>query len=227
MNLPTVVSAAEWQADRDRLLIKEKAATRALDELAAERRKLPMVRIEKSYAFEGPDGQLTLLDLFEGRRQLIVYHFMLAPGSDHVCEGCSLFTDNIGELAHLHARDTSFTLVSRARFSVLAPVRRRMGWTVPWVSSSGSDFNDDFGVTVDGRETFGLSVFLRDDESAFRTYVTHGRGVEALGSTWTFLDLTPFGRQESWEQSPAGRPHSAPYEWWRLHDEYPALWSDS
>ncbi|MDP9260039.1 MAG: DUF899 domain-containing protein [Actinomycetota bacterium] len=222
MNLPTVVSAAEWQADRDRLLVKEKAATRALDELAAERRKLPMVRIDKSYAFEGPDGQLTLLDLFEGRRQLIVYHFMLAPGSDHVCEGCSLFTDNVGELAHLHARDTSFTLVSRAPFSELVPLKRRMGWTVPWVSSFGSDFNDDFGVTIDGRETFGLSVFLRDGESVFRTYFTNGRGVEALGSTWTFLDLTPFGRQENWEQTPAGRPQSAPYEWWRLHDEYPA-----
>jgi predicted dithiol-disulfide oxidoreductase (DUF899 family) len=222
MNLPTVVSAAEWQADRDRLLIKEKAATRALDELAAERRKLPMVRIDKSYAFEGADGQLTLLDLFEGRRQLIVYHFMLAPGSDHVCEGCSLFTDNVGELAHLHARDTSFTLVARVPFSELAPVKRRMGWSVPWVSSFGSDFNDDFGVTIDGRETFGLSVFLRDGESVFRTYFTNGRGVEALGSVWTFLDLTPFGRQEHWEQTPAGRPQSAPYEWWRLHDEYPA-----
>jgi predicted dithiol-disulfide oxidoreductase (DUF899 family) len=222
MNLPTVVSAAEWQADRDRLLIKEKAATRALDELAAERRKLPMVRVDKSYAFEGADGQLTLLDLFEARRQLIVYHFMLAPGSDHVCEGCSLFTDNVGELAHLHARDTSFTLVARAPFSELAPVKRRMGWSVPWVSSFGSDFNDDFGVTIDGRETFGLSVFLRDGESVFRTYFTNGRGVEALGSVWTFLDLTPFGRQENWEQTPAGRPQSAPYEWWRLHDEYPA-----
>jgi predicted dithiol-disulfide oxidoreductase (DUF899 family) len=222
MNLPTVVSAAEWQADRDRLLVKEKAATRALDELAAERRKLPMVRIEKLYAFEGPDGTLTLLDLFEGRRQLIVYHFMFAPGTDDVCEGCSLFTDNIGELAHLHARDTSFTLVSRAPLAELAPFKRRMGWSVPWVSSSGSDFNDDFGVTVDGRETFGLSVFLRDGESAFRSYFTNGRGVEALGSTWTFLDLTPFGRQENWEQTPAGRPQSAPYAWWRLHDEYPA-----
>jgi predicted dithiol-disulfide oxidoreductase (DUF899 family) len=220
MNLPTVVSAAEWQADRDRLLIKEKAATRARDELAAERRKLPMVRMDKDYAFEGPGGKLSLLDLFEGRRQLIVYHFMFAPGSDQLCEGCSLFTDNIGELAHLHARDTSLTLVSRAPLAELAPVRRRMGWTVPWVSSFGGDFNDDMGVTIDGRETFGLSVFLRDRESAFRTYFTNGRGVEALGSVWTFLDLTPLGRQENWEDTPAGRPQSAPYEWWRLHDDY-------
>jgi predicted dithiol-disulfide oxidoreductase (DUF899 family) len=102
----------------------------------------------------------------------------------------------------------------------LVPFKRRMGWSVPWVSSFGSDFNDDFGVTIDGRETFGLSVFLREGESVFRTYFTNGRGVERLGSVWTFLDLTPFGRQETWEQTPAGRPQSAPYEWWRLHDDY-------
>jgi predicted dithiol-disulfide oxidoreductase (DUF899 family) len=221
MNLPTVVSAAEWQADRDRLLVKEKAATRALDALAAERRRLPMVHMDKRYVFEGPNGELSLLDLFDGRRQLIVYHFMFAPGSDQLCEGCSLFTDNIGELAHLRARDTSFTLVSRAPLAELDPVKRRMGWTVPWVSSFGSDFNDDMGVTIDGRETFGLSVFLRDGDSVFRTYFTNGRGVEALGSVWTFLDLTPLGRQENWEDTPAGRPQSAPYEWWRLHDDYP------
>jgi predicted dithiol-disulfide oxidoreductase (DUF899 family) len=220
MNLPTVVSAAEWQADRDRLLVKEKAATRALDALAAERRRLPMVHMDKRYVFEGPNGELSLLDLFDGRRQLIVYHFMFAPGSDQLCEGCSLFTDNIGELAHLRARDTSFTLVSRAPLAELDPVKRRMGWTVPWVSSFGSDFNDDMGVTIDGRETFGLSVFLRDGDSVFRTYFTNGRGVEALGSVWTFLDLTPLGRQENWEDTPAGRPQSAPYEWWRLHDDY-------
>jgi predicted dithiol-disulfide oxidoreductase (DUF899 family) len=222
MNMPLVVSAAEWQADRDRLLVKEKAATRALDELAAERRRLPMVRIDKGYTFEGPEGGLTLPDLFAGRRQLIIYHFMFAPGSEDGCEGCSLFTDNIGELAHLHARDTSLVLVSRAPLAELTPFKRRMGWSVPWVSSFGSDFNDDFGVTIDDRETFGLSVFLRDGETVFRSYSTNGRGVERLGSVWTFLDLTPFGRQETWEQTPAGRPQSAPYEWWRLHDEYPA-----
>jgi predicted dithiol-disulfide oxidoreductase (DUF899 family) len=220
MNLPTIVSPAEWQADRDRLLVKEKAATRALDDLAAERRKLPMVRIERNYVFEGSDGNVTLLDLFEGRRQLIVYHFMFAPGADHACEGCSLFTDNVVELAHLHARDTSFALVSRAAISELAPFKKRMGWSIPWVSSFGNDFNRDFGVTIDDRETFGLSVFLRDGDSVFRTYFTNGRGVEALGSLWSFLDLTPLGRQETWEQSPPGWPQSPPYEWWRLHDEY-------
>ncbi len=222
MNLPTVVSAAEWQADRDRLLVKEKAATRALDALAAERRKLPIVRIEKAYTFESPDGRVTLLDLFEGRSQLIVYHFMLAPGSGQPCEGCSLFVDNLGHLAHLQARDTSLTLVSRAPLAEIAPVKQRMGWTVPWVSSFGSDFNSDFGVTIDDRETFGLSVFLRDGEQVFRSYFTSGRGVEALSSNWALLDVTPLGRQETWEQSPDGRPQSPPYEWWRLHDEYPA-----
>jgi predicted dithiol-disulfide oxidoreductase (DUF899 family) len=214
MNLPTIVSPAEWQADRDRLLVKEKAATRALDALAAERRKLPMVRIEKNYVFEGPDGNITLVDLFEGRHQLIVYHFMFAPGTDHVCEGCSLFTDNVGELVHMHERDTSFVLVSRAPMAELAPFKERMGWSIPWVSSFDSDFNRDFGVTVDDRETFGLSVFMRDGETVFRTYFTNGRGV------WSFLDLTPLGRQETWEVSPEGRPQSPPYEWWRLHDEY-------
>ena len=222
MNLPTVVSVTEWQADRDRLLIKEKAATRALDALAAERRKLPMVRIDKTYAFESPDGPVTLLGLFAGRSQLIVYHFMLAPGSGQPCEGCSLFVDNLGHLAHLEARDTSLTLVSRAPLAEIATVKQRMGWSVPWVSSFGSDFNADFGVTADERETFGLSVFLRDGENVFRSYFTSGRGVEALSSNWALLDLTPLGRQETWEQSPAGRPQSPPYEWWRLHDEYPA-----
>jgi predicted dithiol-disulfide oxidoreductase (DUF899 family) len=221
MKLPTVVSPDEWQADRDRLLIKEKAATRARDELAAERRKLPMVRIEKAYVFEGSAGEVTLLELFEGRRQLIVYHFMFAPGTKHVCEGCSLFVDNLGHPAHLQARDTSLAVVSRAPLAEITPFKQRMGWSVPWVSSFGSDFNDDFGVTIDGRETFGLSVFLRDGESIFRTYFTDGRGVEALGSTWSLLDLTPLGRQEDWEESPADRPQSRPYEWWRLHDEYP------
>jgi predicted dithiol-disulfide oxidoreductase (DUF899 family) len=220
MNLPTVVSPAEWQADRDRLLVKEKAATRARDELAAERRKLPMVHIDKKYVFDGPDGDVTLLGLFEGRRQLIVYHFMFAPGTEHACEGCSLFVDNLGHPAHLHARDTSLAVVSRAPLAELTPFKRRMGWSVPWVSSFGNEFNRDFGVTIDDRETFGLSVFLRDGESVFRTYFTNGRGVEALGSNWTLLDLTPLGRQEEWEQSPAGWPQSQPYGWWRLHDEY-------
>jgi predicted dithiol-disulfide oxidoreductase (DUF899 family) len=224
VNLPQVVSPAEWQVARDELLVKEKEATRARDALAAERRRLPMVRIDKEYVFEGPDGKATLLDLFEGRRQLIVYHFMFAPGvhgwPSAGCDGCSMFVDQIGHLAHLHARDTSFALVSRAPLANIEAYRRRMGWTVPWFSSAGSAFNADFGVTTDEGERFGLSGFLRDGDSVYRTYFTSGRGVEALGSVWTFLDLTPLGRQEDWEDTPAGRPQTPPYQWWRRHDEY-------
>jgi predicted dithiol-disulfide oxidoreductase (DUF899 family) len=230
MDLPPVVSAAEWEAAHDELLRKEKEATRAGDALAAERRRLPMVRIAKDYVFEGPDGEATLLDLFEGRRQLILYHFMFGPNQDVGCDGCSMVVDNVGHPSHLHARDTSFVLVSRAPLAKIEPYRERMGWDLPWYSSFESDFNVDFGVSPetpepdkyqDG-ETFGLSVFLRDGDSVFRTYFTNQRGVEALGSIWTFLDLTPLGRQEEWEDSPEGYPQSPPYEWWRRHDEYGA-----
>lgn len=222
--LPKIVSPAEWRVAHEKLLAKEKAATRERDALATERRGQPMVRIDKDYLFEGPDSKASLLDLFEGRRQLIIYHFMFAPGVEGWpaagCPGCSFFTDQIGHLAHLHARDTSFALVSRAPLANIQTYKKRMGWTVPWFSSSGSDFNVDFGLTTDGGETFGLSVFLRDVDRVFRTYFTTGRGAEALGSTWTFLDLTPFGRQEDWEDSPKGWPQTPPYQWWRRHDEY-------
>jgi predicted dithiol-disulfide oxidoreductase (DUF899 family) len=220
MNLPPIVSAADWQAARDELLIKEKQATRGQDALAAERRRLPMVRFNGDYRFDGPGGAASLLDLFEGRRQLIVYHFMFQPGApgwpEAGCDGCSLFVDNVGHLAHLHARDTTFALVSQASMAKIEAYRERMGWTIPWYSLAGNDFNADCGVT----SGFGLSVFLRDGDSVFRTYFTSGRGVEALGSNWTFLDLTPFGRQEQWEDSPEGRPQGPPYEWWQRHDEY-------
>jgi predicted dithiol-disulfide oxidoreductase (DUF899 family) len=228
VDLPPVVSPAEWQAASDRLLAKEREATRARDALAAERRRLPRVRIDKDYVFEGPDGEARLLDLFEGRRQLILYHFMFGPNQDVGCDGCSMVVDQIGHLAHLHARDTSFALVSRAPIAKIEAYRQRMGWTIPWYSSFESDFNIDFGVSPempqageyqDG-ESFGLSVFLRDRDEVFRTYFTTSRGVEALGSVWTFLDLTPLGRQEEWEDSPAGYPQTKPYEWWRRHDEY-------
>jgi predicted dithiol-disulfide oxidoreductase (DUF899 family) len=220
MNLPQVVSEAEWQAAREDLLVVEKQATRSRDALAAERRRLPMVRIDKEYVFEGPDGEATMLDLFEGRRQLIVYHFMFQPGApgwpDAGCDGCSMFVDQVGHLAHLHARDTAMALVSQAPMTKIAPYKQRMGWTLPWFSLAGNDFNADSGVTTG----FGLSVFLHDGESVFRTYFTTGRGVEALGSIWTFLDLTPLGRQEEWEDSPEGYPQTPRYEWWRRHDEY-------
>jgi predicted dithiol-disulfide oxidoreductase (DUF899 family) len=224
MNLPQVVSAGEWQAAHEKLLAKEKEATRARDALAAERRRQPMVLMDKDYVFEGPDGNARLLDLFDGRRQLILYHFMFAPDVDGWpeagCPGCSMFVDQIGHLAHLHARDTSFVLVSRAPLANIERYRERMGWSIPWFSSAGSDFNDDFGVTTDQGETFGLSVFLREGDAVYRTYFTTGRGVEALGSVWTFLDRTSLGRQEDWEDSPAGYPQSARYTWWRRHDEY-------
>jgi predicted dithiol-disulfide oxidoreductase (DUF899 family) len=225
MNLPQVVSEAEWQAAREGLLAKEKQATRARDALAAERRRLPMVRIDGDYAFEGPGGGATLLDLFDGRRQLIVYHFMFAPGGEP-CDGCSLFVDNVGHLAHLHARDTSFVLISRASAPELEDHTRRMGWSIPWFSSGGSDFNLDLGLSrgsgtdTQETETFGLSVFLRDRDDVYRTYFTNLRGVEALGSNWSLLDLTPLGRQETWEDSPEGYPQTQPYVWWRFHDEY-------
>jgi predicted dithiol-disulfide oxidoreductase (DUF899 family) len=224
MNLPPVVSPAEWEAARQALLAKEKEAMRARDALAAERRGLPMVHIDKGYVFEGPDGEASLLDLFEGRRQLILYHFMFAPDvhgwPSAGCDGCSMFVDQVGHLAHFHARDTSFALVSRAPLENIEPFKKRMGWTIPWYSSAGSDFNSDFGVTTERGETFGLSVFLRDGDSVYRTYFTNRRGIEALGSVWTFLDLTPLGRQETWEDSPEGYPQTPPYQWWRLHDEY-------
>ncbi len=221
---PRIVSREEWQRARDQLLVKEKAATRARDALAAERRRLPMVRIEKEYVFEGPGGKVRLTDLFEGRRQLIIYHFMFAPDVDGWpsagCPGCSLVVDNIGHLAHLHARDTSLALVSRAPLVNLESYKQRMGWTLPWVSSAGTDFNDDFGVTTAEGENFGLSVFLRENGAVFSTYFTNARGVEVLLSNFTLLDMTPFGRQEEWEDSPAGWPQTPPYEWWRRHDEY-------
>jgi predicted dithiol-disulfide oxidoreductase (DUF899 family) len=220
MSLPQVVSEAEWQAAREKLLVREKQATRSRDALAAERRRLPIVRIDKEYVFQGPDGEASLLDLFEGRRQLIVYHFMFQPGApgwpDAGCDGCSMFVDQVGHPAHLHARDTTMALVSQAPMTKIAPYKQRMGWTLPWFSLAGNDFNADSGVTTG----FGLSVFLRDGESVFRTYFTTGRGVEALGSVWTFLDLTPLGRQEDWEDSPPGWPQTPPYQWWRRHDEY-------
>ncbi|HEY8286165.1 MAG TPA: DUF899 domain-containing protein [Chloroflexota bacterium] len=226
MNLPRIVSRDEWLAAREELLTKEKEATRARDALAAERRRLPMVQIDKDYLFEGPDGRASLLDLFDGRRQLIVYHFMFAPGVEGWpsagCPGCSFFVDQIGHLAHLHARDVSLALVSRAPLAKIESYQQRMGWTIPWYSSSESDFNVDFGLTRDDGETFGLSVFLRDGDRVFHTYFTTGRGVEALGTAWTFLDLTPLGRQEDWEDSPAGWPQTPPYEWWRRHDQYGA-----
>jgi predicted dithiol-disulfide oxidoreductase (DUF899 family) len=214
MNLPKIVSAAEWQTARDALLLKEKALTKAMDAVNADRRRLPMVHFEKPYVFEGPGGKRSLVELFEGRRQLIVYHFMMKAGSEHRCAGCSLVVDNIGHLAHLHARDTTLVLTSPAPLSQLEAYQKRMGWSVPWFSAFESDFTADCGL--DGG--FGVSVFLRDGGEVYRTYFTSGRGGDILVGTLRYLDLTPLGRQERWEE--AGRGTSRPGEWWKLHDQY-------
>jgi predicted dithiol-disulfide oxidoreductase (DUF899 family) len=228
MKLPEVVSQRQWETALQKLQAKEKAATRASDALAAERRRLPRVRLEKDYLLQGPSGQARLADLFEGRRQLLLYHFMFGPNQSEGCDGCSMFVDGVGHLAHLRARDASFALVSRAPLEKLEAYRRRMGWEIPWYSSAESDFNVDLGLSPrqprpeeyqDG-ETFGLSALLRDGGEVYRTYFTSHRGVEALGSVWSLLDVTPLGRQERWEDSPQGYPQTPPYEWWRRHDEY-------
>ncbi len=223
INFPKIVDQAEWQKARDALLVKEKAATRARSARAAERRRLPMVRIDKKYLFDGPKGKMSLLDLFEGRRQLLLYHFMFAPPvggwPDAGCVGCSMVADQFGHTAHLHARDTSFCLVSVAPLKNIEKLKQRMGWQYPWYSSEGTDFNTDFGLTTDKGENYALSVFIHDGQDVYRTYYTNGRGVEGL-NVWTFLDLTPLGRQEEWEDSPAGGPRTKPFVWWRRHDEY-------
>jgi predicted dithiol-disulfide oxidoreductase (DUF899 family) len=215
MDLPPIVSEGEWQRSHEQLLAKEKEHMRAGDALAAERRRLPMTEFSAEYEFEGPGGTVPFSDLFEGRPQLIVYHFWFPPDGKP-CGGCSMFTDQISELAHLNARDTSLALVSRAPQDQIERMKRRMGWQAPWYTVVGEDFQEALGTT----EYFALNVFLRDGDRIFLTYTTRGRGVEALGTVWSFLDLTPLGRQEEWEDTPPGRPQTPPYKWWRRHDEY-------
>ncbi|MET0305628.1 MAG: DUF899 domain-containing protein [Solirubrobacterales bacterium] len=215
MELPQIVSEEEWQRSHEALLAKEKEATKASDALAAERRRQPMMELSTDYEFDGPEGRRTLAELFDGRRQLIAYHFWFPPDGTP-CGGCTMFTDQISELAHLNARDTSFALVSRAPQAQIEQYKQRMGWTVPWYTVVGEDFQEACGTT----EYFALDVFLRDGDRVFLTYEARSRGVEALGSVWTFLDLTPLGRQEEWEDTPTGRPQGPPYKWWRRHDEY-------
>lgn len=228
--LPEIVSMDEWLSALEQQVDREKAFTRARDELNARRRRLPMVRIEKEYSFVGPTGKVNLIDLFDGRRQLIVYHFMFAPEWQAGCDGCSWVVDAMTHPAHLNARDTSIVLISRAPLDKLQRYQERMEWQHPkWYSSHGSDFNRDMGATVSyphdparTTERHGVSVFLRDGDSIYRTYFNGARGVEYLGSLWTYLDLTPYGRQELWEDSPAGWPQTEPYIWNRRHDEYEA-----
>ena len=224
MDLPPIVPPQEWDAARQELLVKEKELTRARDALAAQRRRMPRMAVEKDYLFDGPDGPASLHDLFEGRRQLIVYRFFFQPDvdgwPDKGCPGCSLMADQVGHLAHLNARDTTLVFVSRAEQENIARLKKRMDWDIPWYSITDS-FDADFGVD----EWHGTNAFLRVTDGAedqiFRTYFVDNRGDEGMGTTWAYLDITAFGRQEDWEDSPQGYPQTAPYQWWHRHDEYP------
>jgi predicted dithiol-disulfide oxidoreductase (DUF899 family) len=224
--LPQVVTSDEFEVARAALLAEEKALTRRLDALAARRRRMPMTPVSNAYVFTGPDGRAaSLLDLFDGRRQLVIYHFMFAPGTTAPCVGCTTFTDNIAPAAldHLRRRDTNMVWISRAPIDELLAYRRRMGWTIPWYSAAGSEFNYDFGVSRRDRgEGFKLSVLLRDGDDVYRTYWTTARGVDRLRSDFNLLDLTPYGRQEAWEDSPDGWPQTPTMAWLRRRDEYGA-----
>jgi predicted dithiol-disulfide oxidoreductase (DUF899 family) len=215
-----IATQSEWQTALIALRNKEKEQMRRQDALNAERRRLPRVKIEKDYTFTGAKGKASLLDLFEGRKQLIVYNFMYAPDAEAPCTGCSMMVDNMGHISHLHARDTSLVLVARSPYDRLVALGKRMAWDIPWYSSYQSDFNQDFGAIIDGKEMFGVNVFIRDGDDIYRTYHTTKRGAEYLGSIFTYLDLTPMGRQELWEDSPEEVPQTPPYQWWRKHDEY-------
>jgi predicted dithiol-disulfide oxidoreductase (DUF899 family) len=229
MNTPPVVSSQQWEAARQQLLIKEKALTHARDALAAERRRMPWLAVEKLYQFDGPNGRVSLLDLFEGRRQLIVYRAFYEPGvygwPDHACRGCSLGADQVADLAHLNARDTTLAYVSRAPQADIQRLKARMGWSIPWYTITDS-FDIDFGVD----EWHGHNAFIHDGDKVFRTYFVNNRGDEAMGSTWSYLDITALGRQEEWEDSPEGYPQTPPYKWWNWHDQYgntaPSQWSN-
>ncbi len=223
MKKPPVVSAEEWEAARLELLVKEKELTRARDAMAAQRRRMPWLAVEKEYVFDGPSGRATLLDLFQGRPQLVLYRAFFEPGvfgwPDHACRGCSLGADQVSHLAHLNARDTTLAYASRGSQADIARLKARMQWDIPWFTiPEDSTFDKDFGVD----EWHGHNVFFRDGDRIFRTYFINNRGDEAMGSLWSYLDITPLGRQEKWEDSPEGYPQTAPYQWWNWHDEYAA-----
>jgi predicted dithiol-disulfide oxidoreductase (DUF899 family) len=238
MSLPRIATRDEWLAARTELLAKEKELTRQRDALNVERRNLPMVEVDKPYEFDGPDGKVSLHDMFEGRKQLMIYHFMYDPEWDEGCSSCTAGTVERaqGFYDHLHTRDTTYAMVSRAPLEKLEAWKAKHGWTVPWYSSFGSDFNYDWGVSLDesvapvvynyrtkaehearsGKpgmfdepfELPGLSCFLDVDGRVFHTYSTFARGLESTGGSYYFLDLTALGRQEDWEE-PKGRTESA------------------
>jgi predicted dithiol-disulfide oxidoreductase (DUF899 family) len=234
MKTPPIVSAQEWDAAWQEMLAEEKKVTRARDALAAKRRRMPWLAVEKPYEFAGPDGNASLLDLFDGRRQLIVYRAFFGPKvfwgpgnqgfPDHACVGCSLQADHVPNLAHLNARDTTLVYASPAPQEDIARVKSQMGWEhIPWFTIT-DDFDKDFGCDV----WHGHNAFIREGDRVYRTYFMHDRGDEAFIVTWNYLDMTALGRQETWEDSPEGYPQSAPYEWWDWHDEYgqhePSQW---
>ncbi|WP_418003789.1 DUF899 domain-containing protein [Mycobacterium sp. PDNC021] len=227
MQKPEIVTAAEWDAALEKMLVAEKESTRQRDQLAAMRRRMPWTPVTKDYTFIGPDGELSLTELFGGRRQLVIYRAFFEEGvkgwPEHACRGCSMIADNVGHVAHLNARDTTLAFASRAPQPDIARMTARMGWKMPWYTIA-DDFDVDFGV----HEWHGTNAFIRDGDAVFRTYFINSRGDEALGSSWSYLDMTALGRQETWEDSPPGYPQDAPYEWWDWHDTYgehqPSRW---
>jgi predicted dithiol-disulfide oxidoreductase (DUF899 family) len=220
MSTQPIVSVQDWEQAREALLVKEKDVTRAQDALAAERRRMPWFAVDREYAFDGPGGRASLLDLFAGRRQLIVYRAFFEPGvhgwPDHACPGCSMMADQVAHPSHLNARDTTLVFASRGSQADIARLKTRMGWQdIPWFTITDG-FDSDFGVD----EWHGTNVFIRNGDKVFRTYFINNRGDEKMGGTWSYLDLTALGRQEDWEDSPAGSPQSPPYQWWNWHDAY-------
>jgi predicted dithiol-disulfide oxidoreductase (DUF899 family) len=225
MKTPPIVSPHEWEAARQQLLVKEKELTRARDALAAERRRMPWMAVEKEYRFEGPNGPVSLADLFEGRRQLIVYRAFYGPEvttyaeggayPQRACVGCSFVADQVAHPAHLNARDTTLAFASRAPQAEIQGLKKRNGWQMPWYTITDS-FDADFGVD----DWHGTNAFIREGEKIFRTYFINSRGDEQMGNTWNYLDITALGRQEKWEDSPEGYPQTPPYKWWNYHDAY-------
>ena len=229
MSTPPIVSPQEWEAARLELLVKEKDLTRARDALAAERRRMPWVAVEKDYEFDGPAGKATLLDLFDGRRQLIVYRAFFDPDvsgwPDHACVGCSLVADQVAHVAHLHARDTTLAFTSRAPQADIERLKARMGWEMPWYSLT-DDFDADFGVD----EWHGTNAFIRDGDRIFRTYFINSRGDEAMGGTWAYLDLTRSGGRRSGRTRRTAtrrRPRTRAWRWHgTTHDDAPRVSDD-
>ena len=225
---PPVATYEEWLADRKKLLAKEKELTRQKDRVNAERRRLPMVKVTKDYTFNGPEGKVSLLDLFKDHRQLIVHHFMFGPDWEKGCPGCTGHVNAIGDISSLEKRDTRYVIVSRAPIEKLESYKKLMGWSHPWYSASDSDFNFDFHVSFLGNETDpeynfaprgeegagegpGMSVFFRIGDDVYFTNSVFARGLEAITDSYDFLDLTPYGRQEDFEDSPAGWPQKPTY----------------